>query len=273
MLHLSLISKLEFPLEVEGVLPAKVATLSCAQLGKMPVYYGNRTEELGQFFEIRGDCTYGEIHFKGDLRLVRRLGEKLDSGRVFIEGDVGFHCGARMSGGEIVIRGHADHWLGAEMTGGRIRVLGSAGNHVGGAYVGSKFGQRGGEILISGDAGDELGVRMRRGLIAVAGNVGRFAGLAMIAGTIIGLKQVGSSAGAAMKRGTLLMLETPEIAPGFAYSCAYRPAYLGLLLKQLQQSHFEAAHHLDIGQVACYRGDRLTGGRGELLIAQRESAS
>ena len=84
----------------------------------------------------------------------------------------------------------------------------------------------------------------------------------MIAGTIVGSCGFGPRAGAGMKRGTLIACGPTEVAPGFRYSCDYEPAYLDLLRRQYH-------HTLPRPRtVRCYRGDILTGGRGELLVLE-----
>lgn len=246
------------PLEVDGVLPERVANLSALEVAKLPVLHGSRTEPLGEHFEVTTG-TLADVHFAGDTRNVHAIGRGMTGGSVYVENDVGRHVGALMTGGELIVDSAAGDWLGAEMKGGRIEVRHSAGNSVGAAYVGSRRGMTGGSILVRGGVGDELGVRMRRGLIVVD-DTGEFVGADMIAGTIVVRGEMGRRAGAGMKRGTLLAIGgLAEVAPGFRFSCEYEPAFLGLLLKGLALPA--------VGRVRCYRGDVLTGGKGELLVA------
>ena len=246
------------PLEVDGVLPERVANLSALEVAKLPVLHGNRTEPLGEHFDV-GDSDLADLHLAGDTRNVHGIGRGMTGGVVFVEEPAGRHAGARMSGGTLTLDGGCDDWLGAEMKGGRIEVRDWAGNCLGAAYRGSRRGMTGGTILVRGDAGHELGLLMRRGLIVVEGNTGEFAGASMIAGTVVVRGTLGRRAGAGMKRGTLLALGgVEEVAPGFRYSCEYEPAFLRLLLKGLELPAVE--------RVRCYRGDVLTGGKGELLV-------
>ena len=159
----------------------------------------------------------------------------------------------------MILDSGCDDWLGAEMTGGRIEVRGHAGDCVGAAYRGSRRGMTGGTITVRGDAGHEVGLLMRRGLIVVEGHAGEFAGASMIAGTLIVKGKLGRRAGAGMKRGTLLALGGVEgVSPGFRYSCEYEPAFLRLLLRAVE---------LPVsGKLTCYRGDMLTGGKGEVFV-------
>ena len=41
------------PLDVTGILPETVANLSALEVAKLPVLFGNRTEELGQLFDVK----------------------------------------------------------------------------------------------------------------------------------------------------------------------------------------------------------------------------
>jgi formylmethanofuran dehydrogenase subunit C len=242
------------PLELGSLLPSTVTNLSALELVRWPVLHGNRREELGQFFDI---ATSGkaDLHFSGDCSTIHGLGAKLDHGSILVEGPVGRRAGAQMTGGTLSIHGDAGDWLGCEMAGGRIEVHGHAGKHAAASFIGSRHGMRGGELHIHGNAGDEVGVRMRRGLIHVQGCVGAFAGSSMIAGTLIVGGSWGINSGAGMKRGTLLALGTaPVVSPGFRFSCQLQPTFLPLLRLPHPQNPWN-----------CYRGDLLTGGRGELF--------
>ncbi len=242
------------PLELGALCPATVRKFSTIELARWPVHFGNRTEELGQFFDIT-TSTKADLHFVGDCSTVHGLGHGLDSGTMLIEGPVGRRTGAQMTGGQFTIHGDASDWLGCEMRGGNLAVHGNSGKHAGSSFVGSRFGMRGGSLHIHGNAGDEVGVRMRRGLIHVHGHVGSFAGSSMIAGTLIVGGTWGMNAGAGMKRGTLLALGTaPALSLGFRYSCRLAPSFLPLLKLPGTTNEWN-----------CYRGDMLTGGCGELF--------
>jgi formylmethanofuran dehydrogenase subunit C len=261
------------PIEVDGVIPERLANLSAVEVARLPVWCGNRHEELGEFFEVSTRATTAhlaaDLQFVGDTRNVHHIGARMTAGFVYVEGDVGRHAGAGMSGGKLVIDGGAGDWLGAEMAGGEIEVRHSAGQLVGAAYRGSRRGMTGGTIHVRGDAGDEVGLLMRRGLIAVGGRVGEFAGASMIAGTLAA-STAGRAAGAGMKRGTILLLvEQPEVGPGFRFSCEYRPAILGLMLAHLRTLGYGPAANSTPRTVQCYRGDVIHGGQGELLVAAR----
>lgn len=255
---LTLRSPSPIPLEVDGILPERVANLSPLEVAKLPVLHGNRTEPLGEHFDVSAS-TLGDVRFSGDTRNVHGIGKGMTGGFVYVDDDVGRHAGAWMTGGELIVDCDAGDWLGAEMKGGRIEVRGSAGHCVGAAYRGSRKGMTGGSILVRCGVGHEAGLLMRRGLIVVKGNTGEFAGASMIAGTLVVMGTLGRRAGAGMKRGTLLALGgVEEVSPGFRYSCDCEPAFLRMLLKGVGVEV--------VGAMKCYRGDVLTGGLGELWV-------
>lgn len=247
------------PLDVTGILPEKLAGLSALEVARLPVLFGNRTEELGQHFDVKPGRRF-DLQFAGATANVHSVGKGMTGGILFCENDVGRHAGARMSGGQLILDMGAGDWLGAEMRGGFIQAHDSVGDCVGAAYRGSRRGMTGGKIELLLHAGHELGLLMRRGTIIVHGDTGEFTGASMIAGTIAVRGTLGARAGAGMKRGTILALGgVAEVSAGMRYSCEYSPSVLPLLGKTL---------NLPVpARVRCYRGDVLTGGRGELLVA------
>lgn len=250
------------PLEFPGITPDRLEKISVVDAAKLPVLFGNRFVELGEVATLSGECSDGQLRFGGNTGRVKQIGAKMTQGTIWVEGKVGLHAGSQMTGGLLSIDGDAADWLGAEMGGGRIEVHGDAGHNVGSGYRGSRHGMRGGMIHVMGNAGDELGLLMRRGTIVANGTIGAYAGAAMIAGTIIGKKGFGPRAGSGMKRGTLIACGQIEpVAPGFRYCCDYQPQYLELIRDQLGP----------IRKVHSYRGDVLTGGRGELFLLDAAS--
>ena len=263
MLRLVRRSSSPVPLELDGITPDRLLKLSAAEVARLPVAHGNRSEPLGDRFTVTGDPADGALALAGDTAMLRRVGEAMTAGTLVVEGDVGSHAGARMTGGGLTVHGSAGDWLGTELRGGTITVRGNAGGQCGAAYRGARRGMTGGVIHVRGDVGVECGAAMRRGLILVGGACGEFAGAGMIAGTVVATR-LGRRAGAGLKRGTLLAGSVEELPPGFRQCCDYRPAFLGLLLTELRR-HRYTADWLTAG-VRCHRGDVLAGGNGELLL-------
>jgi len=270
MFKLTLRVPSSIPLELDGITPDRVASLSELEVARLPVLHGNRSEQLGEFFDVTTrTLPKADLQFAGDTGHVKGIAARMRGGFIHVEGNVGMHAGAQMSGGTLVVGGGAGDWLGSEMSGGTIDVRHSAGNQVGAAYRGSRRGMTGGTILIRGSAGDELGLLMRRGTIVVQGDCGEFAGASLIAGTIALLGQIGGRLGAGMKRGTIITNREPVLPPSFKFACEYRPSILHLLKEQL--ASIGATGSFGSGSVRCYRGDLLTGGRGEVLVTSHGS--
>jgi formylmethanofuran dehydrogenase subunit C len=96
----------------------------------------------------------------------------------------------------------------------------------------------------------------------------------MVAGSIFGFGPVGRRAGSGMKRGTLAFLASEEAAafepsPTFEPSGSYRPPVLDIFLKSLAGIGFDVPGAAFAGSIRRYNGDRLEGGRGEILVASR----
>jgi formylmethanofuran dehydrogenase subunit C len=256
------------PIEVEGVTPDGLRELSLAAIEQLPVLHGNCRLPLAELFRVQGSAVDETHIWNGDLSSVHWLGAKMKSGRIEVHGHIGRHLGSEMTGGEIHVFGNAGDWVGAEMHGGVIHVRGSAGDLIGAAYRGSLQGMTEGTILIGGDAGNEIGHSMRRGVLYVAGSIGDFAGVNMRAGTILVGGRAGVRHGAGMKRGTIAFLgaEPPPLLPTFRRACVYRPAIFPLLFRYLRRFEAAIAEEILAAPFVLSHGDRLEGGRGEILL-------
>jgi formylmethanofuran dehydrogenase subunit C len=256
------------PVEVEGIVPNVVRSLSLAEIEKLPIFHGNQQIVLGEFFSVSGDAADGQMEWEGDLSGVHWIGAKMTDGTIHISGPAGRHLGSEMSGGEIHADSNVGDWVGGEMRKGLIHVRGRAGHLVGAAYRGSAKGMVGGAILIQGEAGNEIGHTMRRGLIAIGGNAGDLAGFNMLAGTIVLFGETGIRHGAGMRRGTIAFLDPrhPPLLPSFRRACRMRPEVLQLVLRYLERHQFPVDRQLFHSDVELYNGDMINGGRGEILL-------
>ena len=249
-----------------------------AEVARMTVPVGNARAEVGELFRVEGDGGDGEILFEGDLRSVRDLARGMASGRVVVRGDAGDGLGGGMLGGSIEVWGSAGGWLGAELAGGSIRVRGDAGDFVGSALPGSRVGMREGVILVDGKVGEDVGLAIRRGLIAVGGSAGDGLGRGMVAGSIFAFGPVGRYPGAGMKRGTLALFglddpDRPGLLPTFEPSGSFRPHVVGISLRHLRSLGFEVPEEAFSRPLRRYNGDRVSAGRGEILVATRGTSS
>ena len=71
-----------------------------------------------------------------------------------------------------------------------------------------------------------------------------------------------------MRRGTIGLFgdEAPTMLPTFRYGCQYSPPMLPLLFNQLQQLDFNIPAALRNSEYQLFHGDRIEGGRGEILL-------
>jgi len=255
------------PIEVEGIVPALVREKSIAEIERLPIYHGNRTVPLAEFFAVAGDPADERLTFAGDLSGVHWIGAKMGRGVVRVEGSAGRHVGSELRGGEVHVSGNAGDWVGGEMKRGLIYVRGHAGNLVGSAHRGSARGMTGGTLLVGGNVGDEIGHSMRRGLIAVGGSTGDFPCLNMIAGSVLVFGTTGARAAAGMRRGTLAVFgEAPKLMPTFKSSGLGRPGYLPLYFAALRRHGFPVPEKLHDREYRLFTGDLLTVGKGEVLV-------
>ncbi|MFQ6054012.1 MAG: formylmethanofuran dehydrogenase subunit C [Candidatus Bathyarchaeia archaeon] len=263
------------PVEAETITPDAFAGRRLPEIDGLPVHVGNRTETLGEYFEVEGETAETAVEqliiIEGDIPWVKYLGANMTGGRIVVDGGVGMHVGVQMTGGEITVEGPASDWAGAEMRGGLLRIKGDAGHLAGAAYRGSSEGMTGGCILVEGDAGVETGSFMRRGMIVVLGDVGPFAGAHMNGGEIFVFGRAARRLGAGMKGngGIIVCLGGVEaLLPTFVYDTTYRPAFMRLYMRELRDELGvqEAERFLD-APFRRYRGDIAVGGDGEILIA------
>ncbi|MEX0726906.1 MAG: formylmethanofuran dehydrogenase subunit C [Planctomycetaceae bacterium] len=270
-LILRLREKTSIPIEVETVRMEIVREQSADAVLSTLIQHGNQQLPLGEFFSAEGSAADEQIVWEGDCSKVKLIGALHKQGTIRVEGNVGMHLGAEMTGGEIIVRGNAADWVGAEMHGGRIRIHGNAGHLVGAVYRGGRRGMTGGEILIDGDAGNEIGQTMRRGLIAIGGKAGDAIGFSMIAGTVLVFGEPGIRHGAGMKRGTIGLLaesSAPDMLPTFRYCTVYRPTFLRVYLKVLQQRGFPVPERCWSTRLHRFAGDFLEEGKGEILVTE-----
>lgn len=257
------------PLEAETIAPDPFAGKPIAAIERLPVLHGNTEVPLGEFFSVEGEADE-TIRLEGDFARVKYIGKGMTRGRIEVHGDAGMHLGAEMRGGEILVHGNVGDWAGAEMRRGLLRIEGNAGHLVGAAYRGSEKGMRGGTILVRGSAGNEVGCTMRRGLIVVGGTVGDFAGVSMLAGSVFVFGKMGIRAGAGMKRGTIVAYQDgdgpPPLLPTFKLDCTYRPAWIGIYLRQLAAWDFPVPEGYARGLYRRYSGDFTELGKGEILL-------
>ena len=234
MIETSLIvgRNLQLPIDAPEITPDLLATKTEAEIQKLKIWEGNAKVELGQVFQVseKNDRDKDEalIRIVGNAAKVRRIGYRMATGSIVIEGNVGMYLGEEMSGGSILVTGNAESWLGVKMKGGQIKVKGDAGDLVGAGYRGTTHGMSGGSILIHGNAGDEIGCWMKNGTIRVKGNTGFMPGIHMNGGTILIEGNCEGRAGAQMRGGKIIVTgHTPSILPSLTFEDIQQKAKFG----------------------------------------------
>jgi formylmethanofuran dehydrogenase subunit C len=178
-------SKPFLPIEAESIIPRNFLKGT-----DLTVYEGNKERALSDLFWIFVEGTAVspdkvEVILKGDTSQVKRVGEYMDTGTIWIVGDIGMHCGNFMSGGQIEIGGNADAWLGREMLDGSIICRGNAGHYCASGYRGEKHGMKGGRIEVMGNAGDFCAEYLTGGEVYIHGSCGDMAGVEMKGGNLV----------------------------------------------------------------------------------------
>jgi len=208
--------KPKIPIEAENIIPQNFLRGM-----NITVYEGNKERKLEDLFYIavEGPAVSPdqvEVILKGETRVIKRVGEYMNAGRIIVEGDIGMHCGNFMSAGEILIGGNAESWLGREMRGGTIRCMGDAGHYCAAGYRGEKRGMRGGRVEVMGSAGDFAAEYLSGGEVIIHGSTGDMPGIEMRGGTLV----IGGDCtrpGANMTGGTCVVLgKADRIIPTFA---------------------------------------------------------
>lgn len=254
-------------LELAGLTPLAVAGQDAGELARRPIWHGNESLPLGEFFDIAP--LPGEVptlHFEGDLARCDGIGRAMDGGFIRVEGDVGDYLGAQLRAGEIYVSGSAGLLAACEMAGGRLEVGGSVGDYAANALPGDMDGMRGGLLLVRGNAGARFGDRMRRGSALVFGDAGDFLASRMVAGTIAVAGRVGAHCGYGMRRGSLVFAgPPPEIPATFAATGHDIGTFWALLSRSLAR-HGGAFAELAGRPPRRLVGDLATDGRGEWLL-------
>jgi formylmethanofuran dehydrogenase subunit C len=256
------------PVDVNGLLPSKVLPLSWKEIELLQVGIGNTRLALGECFTIiREADARDELVLTGYTGGLGNIGNKMDGGRLVVNGSVGRCAGVEMDGGELIIGGNAGDYLGAALKNGVIRVGGNTGDHCGACLPGHKEGVTGGMIFVVGNVGNEAGAVMRRGLLVIGGDSGEYTGANLRAGTIIVLGTCGKNAGLGMRRGSLVVgkLQGPPLA-GFSRSGLADPEWLCIYENKLSEWNALPPKDWLESNWQRFTGDRLSLGKGEVLV-------
>jgi len=250
----------KYPIEGRSITPDVFAGKSIKEISELEAWEGNCKLTLADLFEITDDADSKDmIKIVGDASKVRNVGLKMSTGKIVVEGDVGWHLGEMMRGGSILVTGNAGSWAGSQMKDGTIEIKGNAGDYIGSAYRGSDKGMKGGTVIVHGNAGNEIGNNMRGGLIKVMGNVGIFAGVHMHGGTIYVQGESARRAGGHMTKGKIILVgKTEAVLPSFS-------------IEQIKKSVKVAGEKI-VGPFYVFSGDMAADGSGKLFVSQANNS-
>ncbi len=257
--------------DLRGVTPGALASLSLSEIERMPVGFGNALVPLAEFFHI-GPRSDDALVFAADLARFDRVGWQMDGGLLIVEGAVGDYAGTAMRGGELTVHGDAGALAACEMAGGTLAIGGNTGDFAASTLPGSMDGMRGGTLVVRGSAGARFGDRMRRGSAVVFGDVGDFLASRMVAGTIAIGGHAGAHVGYGMRRGSVVFAgvaaeATLEASPTFVPAIADAPVLWQLLARDLAR-HGGIFATLPSRRIERRLGDLAAGGKGELIVAR-----
>ena len=257
--------------DLRGVTPIALASLSAADIERMPVGYGNGRVPLSEFFRVEAQDGEGEaLVFEGDLSRFDRIGWQMAQGRILVAGKAGHYAGGCMSGGELVVQGSAGLLAACEMAGGTLTVQGDVDDFAASTLPGSMDGMRGGTFVVGGRAGDRFGDRMRRGTAIVHGDAGDFLASRLVAGTIAVGGRPGAHVGWGMRRGSIVLaagLPALEVPATFVPALAAVDVFWQLLARDLAR-HGGPFAQLPARSFERHLGDLAADGKGEIILAR-----
>ena len=212
----------ELYLEAENITPDAVAGKSASEISDLPLFMGNQTLKIGDYFTVEGKAgaTAAEtkIVVSGNLTKVKWIGAHMTAGEVEVLGNPDMYVGARMKGGKITVKGNVNSFCGIGMTGGELIIEGNAGNYIGAAPIGDWRGMQGGKIVVKGNVGSDLGDFINGGTIDVGGDADVHVATHAEGGTIIIRGTAKGRVGGQMVKGDIYVLGGVErMMPSFKF--------------------------------------------------------
>ncbi len=218
-LILTLKEEITVPVEMDKLIPEKIQELSAEEIKNIELPQGRTKVKVGELFDVEvKESETPKLVIKNSTTKLKRIGEKMTTGEIVVEGDAGMYVGVEMKGGKIVVNGNADSWAGQNMKGGELIIKGDAKDYVGSAYRGDWRGMSGGTIIVEGNVGNEIGEYMKKGLIHIKGNTGIMPGIHQSGGIIIIDGDVEARAGGEMIKGAIVVNgKLKEPLPSFKF--------------------------------------------------------
>jgi formylmethanofuran dehydrogenase subunit C len=95
----------------------------------------------------------------------------------------------------------------------------------------------------------------------------------MKGGTLFLLGGAELRTGAWMVRGTIVCSKAIPLLPTFAFACTYKPVFMNLYARRLQELGFSLPHRAGSGGYQRYSGDAAVPGKGEILVWQPQGVA
>jgi formylmethanofuran dehydrogenase subunit C len=252
-------------LDLSPLIPQNLAGKTAAEIASIELQTTRIRVTAGDVFRI-GEGDPATILIEGGSARFDRVGLRMASGSIRVEGEVGVEAGRLMSGGRLTIRGDAGPFAGSRMKGGALDIEGDAGERLGGPASGETVGMSGGVLHARGDVGARAGDRLRRGFILVEGRAGPYAGSRMIAGTLAIGGEAGDLPGYLMGRGTILLGRGATLfSPTFGDCGEHDLVAARLLADYIAQAGAKLAR-LFRRPLRRLAGDLAALGKGEILL-------
>lgn len=186
----------------------------------------------------------------GDLSGFHRIGQDMNAGCLWVEGNVGVEFASSMRGGVCVVTGKTGDYAAQSLRGGLVTLCGPCGHDLAAPLPGKKTGMTGGDILVGGSTGDRVAHRMRRGTILISGQAGNEGCQLMIAGTVVARGPIGHDWCIGMKRGSLIELNPngsgPTTQAGLTPPREFELSFLQILWRHLRKQH---SHLMDLANM------------------------
>jgi formylmethanofuran dehydrogenase subunit C len=264
-LTFSLLDAPDQRLDLSPLIPQNLAGKTVPEIERIELQMTRMRVTVGDVFRIReGDPE--KIVIEGGTERFDRVGMRMGSGAIRVEGKVGVQVGRLMSGGQLTVRGDAGPFAGSGMKGGTLDIEGDAGERLAGPLSGETVGMSGGLVHVRGDVGARAGDRLRRGFILIEGSAGAYAGSRMIAGTLVIGGEASDLPGYLMGRGTIFLGRGATLlSPSFG-DCGEHDLVAARLL-----ANYIADTSANLATLFCRPLRRLAGdlaalGKGEILL-------
>ena len=221
-------------------------SVSFPLLPDLRIRYGRELIMIDQLFDVRFKPEEESmLILRGDFSLALGIGEGMEKGNIWVQGNAGSGLAGEMKGGNIRVSGH---------------VKGECCDFM-----------RNGLVLIEGEVCGELCRCMRRGLVVVEHFRGPVIGREMLGGTVVVNKELGSDVriGPGMNRGSMIFASGTDIPDDFYMTEKLPSAFLQLLFAELRKRDVLLPDSWQQVLFQRYRGAKSGLGKAEIFVAEK----